>query len=83
LKQSHSIRMKRKTIAIINRNHVLIRLSPSPRRMEFSEATAAIFTVGESIETIALYVLEALVAMHESLAGTKQEDIAAQQVVRY
>jgi hypothetical protein len=29
----------RKTIAIINRNHVLIRLSPSPRRMEFSEAT--------------------------------------------
>jgi hypothetical protein len=32
-------RMKRKTIAIINRNHVLIRLSPSPRRMEFSEAT--------------------------------------------
>jgi hypothetical protein len=39
LKQSHSMRMKRKAIAIINRNHLLIRLSPSPRRMEFSEAT--------------------------------------------
>jgi hypothetical protein len=33
--------MKRKAIAIINRNHVLIRLSPSPRRMEFSEATGS------------------------------------------
>ena len=26
-------------IAIISRNHVLIRLLPSPQRMEFSEAT--------------------------------------------
>jgi hypothetical protein len=29
LKQSHSIRTKRRPIAIINRNHVLIRLPPS------------------------------------------------------
>src|SRR5260370_36975156 len=36
-----SMRMKRKAIAIINRNHVLIRLLPSPRRMAFSEATGA------------------------------------------
>src|SRR5712692_466455 len=39
LKQSHSMRTKRRPIAIINRNHVLIRLPPSRRRMEFSEAT--------------------------------------------
>jgi hypothetical protein len=31
---------KRKVIAIINRNHVLIRLPPSPPVVEFSEATA-------------------------------------------
>jgi hypothetical protein len=35
LKQSRNIPMKRKAIAIINRNHVLIRLPPSPRRMGF------------------------------------------------
>jgi hypothetical protein len=36
---ANNARMKRKPIAIINHNHVLIRLLPSPRRMEFSEAT--------------------------------------------
>jgi hypothetical protein len=30
LKQSHSIQTKRKAIGIINRNHGLIRLPPSP-----------------------------------------------------
>jgi hypothetical protein len=30
------------------------------------------FTVGDRIETIALDVLEALVAVHESLVGTKE-----------
>src|SRR5262245_24887149 len=35
------MRTKRKAIAIINRNHVMIRLPPSPRRIEFSEATKA------------------------------------------
>ena len=39
LKQSYSNRMKSRPIAIINRNHVLIRLPSPPRRMEFSEAT--------------------------------------------
>jgi hypothetical protein len=38
LKQSHSMRTKRRPIVIINRNHVLIRLPPSRRRIEFSEA---------------------------------------------
>jgi hypothetical protein len=39
LKQSYSNRTKSRPIAIINRNHVLIRLPPPLRRMEFSEAT--------------------------------------------
>jgi hypothetical protein len=43
LKQSHSMRTKRKAIATINRNHVLIRSPSSPRRMQFSEATATRF----------------------------------------
>jgi len=34
--------MKRKAIAIISRNHVLIRVLPSRQRMEFSEATPVI-----------------------------------------
>jgi len=42
LKQSYSKRTKRTAIAIINRNHVLIRLPPPLRRMEFSEATRKI-----------------------------------------
>jgi hypothetical protein len=33
------MRTKRKAIAIINRNHAVIRLPQSPQRMEFSEAT--------------------------------------------
>jgi hypothetical protein len=40
LKQSHSMRTKRRPIAIINRNHVLIRLPSSRRQMEFSEVTS-------------------------------------------
>ena len=40
LKQSPSMRTKRKAIAIIDRDHVLIRPGPPPRRMTFSEATA-------------------------------------------
>ena len=39
LKQSLSMRTKRKAIAIIDRDHVLIRSGPLPRRMKFSEAT--------------------------------------------
>jgi hypothetical protein len=39
LDQSHNARTKRKAIAIIVRNHVLIRLPTSLLRMEFSEAT--------------------------------------------
>jgi hypothetical protein len=39
LKQLYSSRTKSRPIAIINRNHVLIRLPPPFRRMEFSEAT--------------------------------------------
>jgi hypothetical protein len=35
------MRTKRKAIAIINRNHLLIRLPPSLPRMKFSEATGA------------------------------------------
>ena len=42
LKQSYSNRTKSRPIAIINRNHVLIRLPPPLRRMEFSEATRKI-----------------------------------------
>ena len=34
------MRTKRKAIAIIDRDHVLIRSGPLPRRMAFSEATA-------------------------------------------
>ena len=41
MKQSHSERMKRKAIAIINRDCVPIREQPPLRRMEFSEATVA------------------------------------------
>ena len=41
LKQSHSIPTRRKAIAIINRNHVLIRLLPSLQRIKFSEAIGA------------------------------------------
>src|ERR1035437_7413798 len=39
LKQSHTMRTKRKAIAIIKGDHVLIREQPPIRRMEFSEAT--------------------------------------------
>jgi hypothetical protein len=41
LKQSHTMRTKRKAIAIIKGDHVLIREQPPLRRMEFSEATGA------------------------------------------
>jgi hypothetical protein len=41
LKQSPSMRTKRKAIAIIDRDHVLIRPGLLPRRMEFSEATGS------------------------------------------
>src|SRR5437660_4182315 len=39
LKQSRSMRTKRRAIAIINRNYVVIRQQPPLRRTVFSEAT--------------------------------------------
>ena len=56
MKQSYSTRTRSKAIAIIDRNHVLIRLLPSPRRMEFSETTAGgygLLASGQRAENVA------------------------------
>ena len=56
MEQSHSIRTKRKAIAIINCNHVLIRPLPSLRRMEFSEATPVLDLTNRPFQALAVLI---------------------------
>jgi hypothetical protein len=44
--------MKRKAIAIINRNHVLIRLPPSPRRMGFRKRQGLMLPIRKFIAAL-------------------------------